>query len=118
MSTIKRDSWFVDPKDYKFTPVDADADFDPEHNKQVIEGVIKKTEQEWKRRRKIYGGMLQERSEALSSFLKAREQGGKGSSAESYFGKRELARLRGEQVLKQLKKQYASKKQEWEEENV
>lgn len=82
-----------------------DLGFSPERNKAVIEDSIRKYEAERERRQRLFGERLDERSDAVSHFLKAIDRG-KATTAMKYFGKKELARLRGEEILGQL---YAKK---------
>ena len=92
---MKRDIDFVDPRDYKYTNVDADPDFDPEHNKRVVEETIRKYELNQIKIRQKYGDKLKERSEALAMFLKARGNGKAETDIKKYFGDKYLDYLKG-----------------------
>ena len=82
--------------DLKFVSVDADADFDPQHNERVIEESIRKYEAERRRRKKEYDVNLKERTDALSQFLKSRSEGN-NESIVKYFGQRYIEELRNKQ---------------------
>lgn len=93
----------IQPEDYKFVPVDPDPNFDADKNKEVIEGVIRDTEKiAKKKKREAYEG-IDERAEAMAQFLKSADKGGKTSNVAKYFGRKELARLRGESLIKNEK---------------
>ena len=100
----------LDPRDYKYAPVDADEDFDPKHNEWVVEETIRKYERERARRQKEFGEGVGDRSSALASYLTARSQGQRSSNIKKYFNSKDLARLRGEELLPKLKEAYHAKK--------
>ena len=82
---------------------DVDPNFNPERNKQVIKNSIKKYEAMRARKQKDYIESIRERSDAVVSYLKSK--GGEGNvSVEQYFGKKELARLQGVNILNKLKR--------------
>lgn len=98
-------------KDDKISPLDwgymeqnpeGDVDFSAERNAEVIANVIKKTDKMRRQKSREFQTNLRERTEATAQYLKALE-GGASTDAEKYFGRRELARLRGEEVLNKLK---------------
>lgn len=82
--------------------VSLDGDALARHNKAVIEETIEKYERDRAIRQKLFAEQLEERSDAVSSFLKAKDKGYEGDSLR-YFGKRELARLRGQQIVEKIK---------------
>ena len=90
----------IHESDLKFVPVDADLDFSPEHNRKVIEETIRKSEANARKKQREFNEGLGERAEAARRFIKSKVN----SSAQRYFGKRELARLRGLEVIDMLKK--------------
>jgi seryl-tRNA synthetase len=94
----------IDILDYKYMEQnpEGDADFSAERNAEVVANVIKKTDKMRRQKAREYQTALRERNEATAQFLKALE-GGASTDAEKYFGRRELARLRGEEVLNKLK---------------
>ena len=92
---MKRDIDFVDPRDMQYAPTDADPDFDPEHNKRVVEETIRKYELNQIKIRQKYGDKLKERSEALAMFLKARNSSGAETDIKKYFGDKYLDYLKG-----------------------
>ena len=81
---------------------EGDADFSAEKNAEVIANIIKKTDKMRRQKAREFQTGLRERNEATAQYLKALE-GGASTNAEKYFGRRELARLRGEEVLNKLK---------------
>lgn len=94
----------VDPIDYEFMEINpyGDSDFDEEHNKRVIQDTIKKHEAKLRKQRRDFKEKTKERAEAGAMFLKNATQG-KGYGVEKYFGKKELARLRAQEVINDLK---------------
>lgn len=118
---MKRDPNYIDPRDLKFVPIEPDPDFDPEHNRRVIEKTLKHAERMHERKKKEYiENGAGERLQAAAQFIKAGQQGGKSTNIETYFGKKHLAYLRGMQVIDYLKQnqdkitmlKHAKKKQE------
>lgn len=92
----------LDKRDYKFVLDKPDADFSPERNKKIIEDSIKAYE--LKRAtvyKKFYEG-VRERAEAVASFLDHVNKG-KGNNIEKYFGPKMLAKLRGLEIIDQIK---------------
>ena len=104
----------IAPEDEKFVPIAPDPDFDPEHNKRVIQNIIRKTLENKKRIEKENLEGIKERTKAIAQYISSLEQGGKSSSIESYFGRRELARLRGEEILQRIKNAMLIKKKNGE----
>ena len=82
--------------------VDADPGFDPERNKRIIEESIKKNDAIRRRNLKEHGEEIKERSQALAMYLKNLSQGTGNSDMNKYFGQKELARLRGEEILARI----------------
>ena len=92
----------IDKRDYKFVPMTPDADFSPERNKQVIEGSIKKYEAMRLKKQKQFMEGIGERSEAVASFLHHVKQG-RHNDVDSYFGKSTLTKLRGLEIVDNLR---------------
>ena len=88
--------------DEKYMMVDPDPDFDPEHNKRVIEETIKENDARRRKNLKEHEEEIRERSAALAMYMKSLSQSGATSDMQKYFGRRELARLRGEEILTRL----------------
>ena len=86
----------VSRKDWKFVPVDPDENFDPEHNKRVVEESIAKHEAKIKAVQKELAQNIKERSEAATMYLKNIEQGKGESNIDKYFGSKILAKLKAE----------------------
>lgn len=83
--------------------VDKPTGFDPKHNEDVVNKTIEKYEKERVFRTKTYRGQLEERADAAYDYLKHLETGNKSTSAEKYFGKKELARLQGRKIIQRMK---------------
>lgn len=84
----------------RFYVAKPDADFNPDRNKAVVEASIRKYEATVARKKKEYWNMVGERADAVATYLKSTKV---GSPVEHYFGKRELARLRGQKIIQKLK---------------
>ena len=95
----------IAPIDEKFVPVDPDPDFNPDHNKLVVESTIKAYEKKRASIKKKSDSGIKERTEAVTRYIKNLDKNGE-SDIKKYFGRKELARLRGESIKEQiLKKQ-------------
>lgn len=92
----------IDPKDRRFWPKEPEPGFDPKHNEKVIKKTIEKNEKLRKRKKQEYRDILRERTDAVAHFLK-RKAWGYGKPIEKYLGKRELAALRGEDIITRIK---------------
>ncbi len=97
----------ISKADFKFVPKDPSPGFSVEHNRRVIEQSIKKNEALMRAKRKIFEEGLEERTDAGTHFLMALARGKFNSSdpktaAMKYFGRRELARLRGEEIKEEM----------------
>jgi hypothetical protein len=82
--------------------------FSPARNKAVIENTIRKTNLTRAKKIKAYREKIQERADAVATYLKSRVAEG-GTPVEKYFGKRWMAYLRGQQIMSVLKQNYAPK---------
>lgn len=92
----------VNKKDFKFILDTPDPGFSPARNKFVINESIRKYEE--MRAKKIAESVegIRERSEAVASFLDHVNKG-KDNNLERYFGKEVLKRLRGEEIVDELR---------------
>lgn len=95
--------------DFKFVPVDPEPGFDPAHNRRVMEATIKKTNDRERRLKKEYMEKVEERVDAGLSLLKKMADvkfnpatDDASALAMKHFGRKELARLRGEQIRQEL----------------
>jgi len=93
-----------DPLDKKYWGP-PEPGFSATRNKQVIEDSIKKYEKQRARKMKEFTENLRERTDAAASYLKGMGGVDRSRSVEKYFGKRELAHLRAEDIRNQLIKQ-------------
>jgi len=90
-------------KDYnKFFDHKADASFVARHNKDVVDEVIKETIATSLRKSKEYTEKIKERSDAVATYLKS-VASGKEKSVDKYFGKKNLAHLRGQRIVEVIK---------------
>lgn len=74
--------------------------FSPERNKDVIDRTIKHNDMLRRRKQKEYEDRLGERADAIVSYLFSLKHS--LSPIERYFGRRELARLRGQKIAHEL----------------
>lgn len=97
----------IHPLDYKFMEQmpEGDPDFNPEHNKWVIEQSIKNYEANRKKKEHEHDEGIKERAQAASTYLEAVSKGGRTTDIETYFGKRHHAYLRGQEVIDRIKDQ-------------
>ena len=84
---------------YNKTP---EAGFSPARNKAIIEQSIIKSDLMRERRNKDYIESVAERADAVVTYLKSVANGNE-KGVEKYFGRKELARLRGEKIVKEMK---------------
>jgi len=86
-------------------PKDPDPNFSPAKNRKVIREVIKATEATRRKKGREHNDAYQERAEAVTSYLKSLDTGRSNSDILKYFGRREMARLKGKEVLEKLNDQ-------------
>lgn len=80
-----------------------DADFSAEHNKRVIDEVDEWNDKHERDIEREFKERTSERTSAVAQYLKNVTQGGGVTDVGTYFGKRYLAYLRGEEVVRKLK---------------
>lgn len=90
-----------------------DAGFSEKRNKLAIANSIKRAEELRKSRIKDHHESIDERVSAVSSYLRYLDRG-KSGSPEEYFGKKNLAELRGERVKAQLIRAKSEGKKLWQ----
>ena len=93
---------------YMFEKPDGDLNFNPVRNKKIIEDTIKKTDQRIAQLKREYSEQVEERVDALSYYLRnlmhhKTYSTNPKKAAEYYFGRKELARLRGEEIRQQIR---------------
>lgn len=93
----------ISKQDWNLVPIEPDIDFDEEHNKKVIAETIRKNKLLAERKKREGDEKLKERSTALAQYLSDLNKGNTNSSATAYFGKQEVARLRGDEILSEIK---------------
>lgn len=84
--------------DWKFVKVEPDPNFNPAHNRRVIDEVIRETDKIARARRREFAEGIGERASALAQFITSVNLGGKSESAEKYFGKKFLQHLKGDDL--------------------
>lgn len=80
-----------------------DPDFSEAHNEDVIARSIARAVKHREEMRKLQTEGIRERANALASFIKYQDHGGV-KNAETYFGRKEMARLQGKKVIQMLQK--------------
>ena len=99
----------IAPQDLKYVRVGPDPDFDPQHNEVVIEKTIKDNQELVRKRNRDSLEGVKERNNALATYLRSINQGGKTTDYKKFFGKDNLRRLkgyvRGVEVMENIKKQ-------------
>jgi hypothetical protein len=104
MDAMKKDDLLLSLK----YGVDKDPNFSAKRNQMIINRTIMKTDLAKMRKEKEYTESIRERSEAVASFLSHVNEG-KHNDVVKYFGRRELARLRGEDIATQIKAKILNK---------
>lgn len=90
-------------EDYqRFYVAKPDPNFSERYNQHIIDKTIADYELARKKRAKAYHQQIEERVDAAMSYIKHLERRG-SSSAEKYFGRRELARLRGQKIIQEVR---------------
>ena len=92
----------VRPEDKKYILNTPDAGFSPERNKAIIENSIKEYEAMRAKKLKDQVDQYAERADAVVTYLKSLNKGGMESNMEKYFGKKNLAYLRGQEIREKL----------------
>lgn len=94
-----------DPSDRKFWPSKPEPGFSVERNKRIIEESIKKYDRQVARKMNEFTNRLQERTDAVATYLTGDGGAQRSRSVEKYFGKTNLAYLRGEDIKSKLVQQ-------------
>ena len=102
----------IDKADWKYVPVDPEDGFDAEHNRRVIRKTIRKHEKTKRVKDRQYTELVAERTSALAQYLKSLQTGKTTSSAEKYFGQKELTYLRGQEIMDELYERQKKKERE------
>lgn len=79
-----------------------DIGFNPDKNKAIVEGTLRHNWSLFRKRAMDYRAKLHERVEATAYYMSYLNSG-KSGNAERYFGRRELARLRGIEFAREQK---------------
>lgn len=90
-------------EDWGFVPLNPDPDFDPKHNQQVIDNVIRKNKALFKRKHREFMDKMGERNQAVASYIHRLANTRENTNVEQYFGKHYLAYLRGEEIINRLR---------------
>ena len=78
-----------------------DPNFNEKRNREIIEGTIKKNDALRRKQQREFKNELGEKIDMVASYLKSRAVDG-GAPIERYLGKRWMAKLRGEQIIRRL----------------
>lgn len=89
----------------------ADPGFSEARNKATVKRVIEHNEKMFKKMREGLDEATRERAHAVAYFFDYKKRGG-GKDVVGYLGNRELARLRGDELVEKLKRVYAPQKQQ------
>lgn len=81
---------------------EGDPGFSAEHNLRVMAETKRKNQEIRRKRIREHEENVRERASAAATFIKSVEKGGKTTNVQDYFGKKQLAYLRGEEILKEL----------------
>ena len=94
----------IDPKDFKFMEQNpyGDPGFSEEYNKRIIAEVDTWNDMLEKRKDQEFKEKTQERTGAVAQYLQNITQGSGVTEIERYFGRRYLAYLRGQQIVRKL----------------
>lgn len=97
----------IQPEDKKFYKVNPDPGFNPNRNQAIVDRTIEKYEKKRKEQMKKFKQRLGERTSAVADFLTSNKGiGSRGpikGRLERYFGRRYLAKLRGETIVDKLR---------------
>ena len=101
---MKKRPDLIAPSDYPFMQENpyGDSNFDADKNRKVIADSIKRYEANRRRKAREHREDIRYRSEAVAKYFESVKQG-KGGDIKKYFGKEELLRLRGQEVINHLK---------------
>ncbi len=96
----------IHKKDEKYLQIlPEDPNFDPEHNKRVIEETIRDTDKMLRTKEHEHDEAYRERASAVASYLKSISTKGTKPGIEKYFGRRYLAYLQGKTAISRMKDQ-------------
>lgn len=96
MPKSKTNNVFLSPEDMFRYGDNGDADFNADRNKSIIARTIKKTNANYKRRKKMANEGIQERSHLIASYIRHMEERNKDMTIEDYAGWFNLKKLWGE----------------------
>lgn len=96
---------YIDPSDWKYLEQkpQGDKDFSKEHNERVIKEVDEWNNKMDRKREQNHKEGIRERTSAVTQYLRQLQDGKGVISVNKYFGKRYLAYLRGQEIVKKLK---------------
>ena len=87
--------------DKKYVLPEPDKDFNPDKNKRVIEGTIRKYEKMRKKKMDEFTDNLRERTDAVATYLKSSAVDN-GKPIEKYLGRKNMKDLVGAEILEKL----------------
>ena len=93
----------IQPEDKKFWLDEPEPGFSPERNEAVVNNTIKKYEKKQLEKRKEAWDGIRERAHAISYWLTSRHGALSSKPLDKYFGRKYLAKLRGEDIIKRIR---------------
>ena len=93
----------VNRADWGYVGIDPDPGFDAKHNQKVIDEVIRENDLLRKRKEREFKDKSQERTSAVASYIKSVTKDKSNMTPADYFGRKQLAYLRGKEILEKLK---------------
>jgi hypothetical protein len=103
---VERDSSIITTEEKRdhalYFVEDGEQGFSPERNRATIEASIAKYEANRLKKQTTYVEEIRYRADAVATYLKSRWAEG-STPIEKYFGKSELAKLRGERIMNTIR---------------
>lgn len=101
MKKLSDSEWKKNLEFFRKYNIAEDPNFNEKRNQEIIEGTIKKNEVLRRKQQGEFKRGLGEKIDMVASYLKSRAIDG-GTPIEKYLGKRWMAKLRGEQIIRRL----------------
>ncbi len=102
----------IQKEDYKFVGVNPDPGFDADRNKKVITETIANSERNRRLKQADYKDRLMARTGAIATYIKSIDNGQTSMDVLKYFGRKEIARLRGEEIRESILGKLSNAKRE------
>jgi len=101
MIKMSASEWKKNLEFFRKYHVAEDPNFNEKRNREIIDGTIKKNDALRRKHQREFRNELGEKIDMVASYLKSRAVDG-GTPIEKYLGKRWMAKLRGEQIIRRL----------------